>query len=204
MLSYTSHSSSPSGFEVLSAKWIPSQVLSIFALGFAACLFLWSSSALSSVTFRSYDNARTGWNQNETTLTPANVNPNTFHKIGELRVDDKIETSPLFVSGVNTVSGTRDLVIVATTNNTVFAFDANSNQLVWAKYLGTPVEKLKPAVYNKWGITSTPVVDTDTGTIYVVRLGWEGLIKCSGCSGYACSTATKTSVPRLSTGFRSK
>src|SRR6266566_143124 len=84
-----------------------------------------SASALSAaITTRSYDNARTGWNQSETTLNPLNVTPDSFHKVGELRVDDKIETSPLYVAGVNTNSGTRDLLIVATTNNTVFAFDA--------------------------------------------------------------------------------
>ncbi len=174
MLYDSSHSSTPAGIEPLSARWLSRRALRVFSLGFAAGFLVWSSIALSTVTTRSYDNARTGWNQNETTLTPASVNSNTFHKIGELRVDDKIEASPLFVSGVNTASGTHDLVIVATTNNTIFAFDANSNQLVWAKYLGTPVEGLKPAVYGKWGITSTPVVDTDTNTIYVVRLGWEG------------------------------
>ena len=90
------------------------------------------------VTTRSYDNARTGWNQNETTLNPANVTPNTFHKIDELRVDDKIEASPLFVPGVSTNSGPHDLLIVATTNNTVYAFDTQTNTQVWSKSLGPP------------------------------------------------------------------
>src|SRR3954466_10789311 len=62
------------------------------------------------VTTRSYDNARTGWSQNETTLKPSNVTPNTFHKIGELRIDDKIESSPLFVPDVSTNSGPHDLL----------------------------------------------------------------------------------------------
>lgn len=154
--------------------WASKGLSIVFFAGFIA----WSSSALSiAVTTRSYDSARTGWNQKETTLNPANVNPNTFHKVGELRVDDKIEASPLFVTGASTTSGLRDLVIVATTNNTVYAFHANSNALVWAKYLGSPVEGLKPAIYDKWGITATPVIDPDTNTLYVVRLGWEGVNK---------------------------
>src|SRR5262245_26434514 len=62
------------------------------------------------ITTRSYDNARTGWNRNETSLNLSNVTPSTFHKVGELRVDDKIEASPLYVASVNTNSGTRDLV----------------------------------------------------------------------------------------------
>jgi outer membrane protein assembly factor BamB len=93
--------------------------------------------------------------------------------VGELRVDDKIEASPLYVVGVNTSSGTRDLVIVATTNNTVYAFDASTNAQVWAKSLGPAVQGLKAAVYDKWGITATPVIDPDTDTLYVVRLAWE-------------------------------
>ncbi len=123
---------------------------------------------------RSYDENRTGWNRNETVLKPANVTPSTFHKVGELRVDDKIEASALYVAAVNTGAGTRDLVIVATTNNTVYAFDANTNTQIWAKSLGTAVQGIKAALYDKWGITSTPVVDTDTNTLYVVRLAWEG------------------------------
>lgn len=125
------------------------------------------------VTTRSYDNARTGWNQSESALTPATVTPSTFHKIGELRVDEKIEASPLYVSGVKTPSGPRDLLIVATTNNTVYAFDASTNAQVWAKRLDDPVRGVKRALYDKWGITSTPVVDTDTGTLYVVRWACE-------------------------------
>src|SRR5262249_45437613 len=114
-----------------------------------------------SVTTRSYDNTRTGWNQNETTLSPSNVSPNTFNKVQELRVDDKIEASPLYVADVNTISGPHDLLIVATTNNTVYAFDAKNETQVWSKSLGNAVEGIKTALYNKWGITSTPVVDPD-------------------------------------------
>jgi hypothetical protein len=124
------------------------------------------------VTTRSYDNARTGWNQNETTLKPTNVAPDTFHKVAELRVDDKIEASPLFVPGVSTNSGPHDLLIVATTNNTVYAFDTQTNMQVWSKSLGPPTGgpagKLAP--YDKWGVTSTPVIDPDTNTLYIVRL----------------------------------
>src|SRR3954462_3071006 len=133
------------------------------------------------VTTRSYDNARTGWNRNEPVLTPSAVTPATFHKIGELRVDDKIEASPLYVPGVATPAGPRDLIIVVTTNNTVYAFDAGTNVQVWAKWLGPPVKGYKLALYDNWGITATPVVDPETSTLYVVRWGCEAPPN-EGCS----------------------
>jgi hypothetical protein len=146
-----------------------------FFLGIATAAYIGSITGVlgATVTTRSYDSARTGWNQNETTLKPSNVNPNTFHKIGELRVDDKIESSPLFVPGVTTSSGPRDLLIVATTNNTVYAFDAQTNAQVWSRPLGPPGVDLKPAPYKNWGVTSTPVIDPDTNTLYIVRLVQE-------------------------------
>src|SRR5918992_1726591 len=147
--------------------------LLVGVLGLVACVVPVATPLSASITTRSSDNARTGWNQDETVLNPANVSPSTFHKIGELRVDDKIEASPLYVESVNTHSGTRDLVIVATTNNTVYAFDANTNAKVWDQSLGSAVQGLKPALYDKWGITATPVIDPDTNTLYVVRLAWE-------------------------------
>jgi outer membrane protein assembly factor BamB len=102
------------------------------------------------------------------------VTANTFHKLSELRVDDKIEASPLFVPNVSTRSGPHDLLIVATTRNTVYAFDTRTNTQVWSKSLGPPVEGIKPAPYDEWGVTSTPVVDPDSNTLYIVRLVWEG------------------------------
>src|SRR5581483_3955887 len=81
---------------------------------------------------RGYDLGRTGWNQNEAVLSPATVTPQTFHKIAEIRVvdpgapkgtNDKIEASPLYVSGVATPAGMRDLLVIATSQNNVMAFD---------------------------------------------------------------------------------
>src|SRR5215831_13170621 len=97
------------------------------------------------VSTRSYDLGRTGWNQNETVLNPTTVTPQTFHKIAEIRVVDpadpndgneKIEASPLYVAGATTPSGARDLLIVTTTQNKVYAFDAATNAMVWKRALG--------------------------------------------------------------------
>ena len=91
------------------------------------------------VTTRGYDLGRTGWNRDEPTLSPSTVTPTTFPKLGEIRVDGKIEASPLYISGVSTPGGPRDLLVVAVSNNTVYAFDANTRAQVWSRQLGAPV-----------------------------------------------------------------
>ncbi len=168
------------------------------------CVALGSTVSAISVTTRSYNLGRTGWNQNETVLKPSNVTASTFHKVGELRVDDKIEASPLFVEGVPTSSGVRDLIIVSTTNATVYAFDATTNAQVWVKNLGPAVQGLKPALYEKWGITSTPVVDPDTNTLYVVRLAWEGVNKVYRLFGLRLADGSEEIQSQAVDGFSVK
>ncbi len=150
-------------------------------LGFAAA---WSSSeALGAVNVleRSYNEFRTGTNTAETVLTPANVNSgaNQFHRRFVMSVDGKIEGSPLYASGINIAGGTHNVVYVATMHNTVHAFDADTGAQLSARWLGNPVtgndlHALKPTtIYDEWGIASTPVIDLATGTLYVVRWGYE-------------------------------
>jgi len=88
------------------------------------------------------DNARTGANTNESILTLSNVNTNTFGLLMKYDVDAYVYTQPLFVPGVKIPNqGTRDSVYVATENDSVYAFDANSNSganggLLWHVSLG--------------------------------------------------------------------
>jgi hypothetical protein len=133
------------------------------------------------VTQRSYDPNRTGANTTETLLTPANVSStaNQFHKQFVMRVDGKIEGSPLYASSVQIAGGTHNVIYVGTMHNTVFAFDADTGAQLSARWLGNPVtgfdlHTLKPAtIHTEWGILSTPVIDLTTGTLYVVRWGYE-------------------------------
>ncbi|MGB9196516.1 MAG: Ig-like domain-containing protein [Terriglobales bacterium] len=121
--------------------------------------------------------ARTGQNLNETILTPANVNVNQFGKLFAQNVDGIIVGQPLYASGVLMGDGlVHNVLIVVTQNNTVYAFDADSNAApIWSVSLddgGTPDPitdfGCKGTGFSEVGITSTPVIDPAKTTIYVV------------------------------------
>lgn len=168
--------------------WRP-HIWSAYGVGTAAlCALVWliasttsSAEAQVNVTERSYNPNRTGVNSGETILTPANVRAsmNQFHRRFVMKVDAKIEGSPLFLSGVTIAGGVHDVVYVATMHNTVYAFDADTGVQLSARWLGDPVigedlGRLKPiTIHREWGVAATPVIDLATGTIYVVRWGYE-------------------------------
>jgi len=130
-----------------------------------------------------YDNARTGWNPNEAVLTPANVNTTSFGLLFNLQVDGKVDAQPLYVSStpVTNSAGLHNIVIVATENDSVYAFDADAGTLYWQTSLVPSGEAPSDdrgcdQVTPEIGVTATPVVDRSdgingaNGTIYVVAM----------------------------------
>jgi hypothetical protein len=132
-----------------------------------------------------YDNWRSGSNSRETLLTPKNVNGQRFGKLFERSVDGDIYAQPLVKNRVQIPGlGTRNVVYVATTNNNLYAFDADIPQIgdpywhVGKDILGDPVPRaevsdLKPPdqylnFEHNIGVVATPVIDGTTNTIYLV------------------------------------
>ncbi|HEX4851262.1 MAG TPA: discoidin domain-containing protein, partial [Puia sp.] len=131
------------------------------------------------------DIQRTGWNSRETILTTRNVRPGTFGKIFSRTVDDQIYAQPLIINNVTIPGvGIRNLVIIATVNNTVYAFDADSASVsnpYWKVNLspaGTRPPKNSDMTgacggnykdfSGNMGIVGTPVIDSATLTLYLV------------------------------------
>src|SRR6266567_2608418 len=72
-----------------------------------------------------YDNQHTGANTNEVLLNPNNVNKKSFAQLKSYPVDAQIYAQPLYMPNVAVKGTTKNLVIVATENNSVYAFDAD-------------------------------------------------------------------------------
>jgi len=144
----------------------------------AILVFINSTTLLSvgqiAITTYHYDNNRTGWNQSETVLTPANVGSPSFGLLQTVALDDQVDAQPLVVPGVQITAGKflglHDVVYVATENNTVYAIDAHSGAVLLNPNFGTPVSNPLGCTNNgpNVGITSTPVIDPDSQTLYVM------------------------------------
>jgi hypothetical protein len=146
--------------------------LSIGLVFFATVVVAGSAAAQSpvAVTTYHYDTLRTGWNSNETTLTPQNVNATTFGILKTVTLDNQVDAQPLIVPNQTIAGSTHDVVYVATESNTIYAIDTSSGAKLLGRNLGSPVPKPLECGNNAAvvGITSTPVIDLTSQTLFVV------------------------------------
>lgn len=121
------------------------------------------------------DTFHSGLNSHETILTPSNVNASQFGKRASYPVDGQVYTEPLYLPGVTMNNTVYNVVFVATENDSLYAFDADAGTLLWKKSFLVNGESvvttndvtcndLKPII----GITSTPVIDPSSGTLFLV------------------------------------
>ena len=174
-----------------------------------AVLFVWTSrprvrvvaqgAAVNAPTFH-YDSQRTGWNPNETTLTPANVSGPQFGPLWNSPQFDQVTiggtdyaphmyASPLYVDDVLLSTGPyagRDFQVVfaATGNGFVYAVNAFDNtvadslvpagSILWRVKLGTPTRGPDGGV--PLGVLGTPTIDLNATPprLYVAADTTEG------------------------------
>jgi hypothetical protein len=140
-----------------------------------------------SVLTQHNDNSRLGWNDNETALTTSNVNAQQFGEVFTLAVDDQVYAQPLVVGHVSIGDGNHNVVLIATVNNTLYAYDGDDGTLYWQKSFTAP--GMRPPTHvdmtgacsgsytdfsGNIGIVGTPVIDPATGTMYFVARSTTG------------------------------
>jgi hypothetical protein len=132
-----------------------------------------------SVTTYHYDNLRSGLYANETALTPGAVQK-SFALRHTVELDDQVDVQPLVMTGVNITAGQHqgkhDVVYVETENNTVYAIDAASGQILLSPNFGAPIPMPLGCTNNgpNVGIDGTPVIDRATSSMYVVVYTSQG------------------------------
>jgi hypothetical protein len=147
---------------------------------------LWLTLCAAQISVPTYHNnpRRTGDNIAESTLTPKNVNVQYFGKLFSQAVDGFIYAQPLYQQNVVLANQTvHNVVFVATMNDSVYAFDADSNTgsnsaPLWQASFINPGQGITPVptadvacsdiVSPVIGVLSTPVLDPVGGTLYVL------------------------------------
>jgi len=153
-----------------------------------------------SVLTQHNDNARTGANLLENKLNVSNVNKQSFGKLAFRLVDGNVYAQLLLVSQAQIAGrAPANAVIVATENNTVYAFDADdtgqasTTAKLWqtaAGALGTPIASQQlyhdikadgcSDITTQIGITSTPAIQItsqsapQTGIVFVAAKSFDG------------------------------
>ncbi len=150
-----------------------------------------SASAMVAVTdltgVATYHNnlARDGTNTQEYGLTTSSVKTATFGKLFSCPVDGAAYTQPLWVPSLNIGGQVRNAIFVATQHDSVYAFDADVSpcsqlwhvNLLDTAHGGTSGEMPVPTgdvgsgfqdILPEIGVTGTPVIDSASGTLYVV------------------------------------
>jgi outer membrane protein assembly factor BamB len=154
--------------------WLPYMAIPVVMLSPA------SGTRLVIATAR-FDNSRDAANTSETILTPANVKAGKFGLVCKMEVDGDLFSQPLYVPHI-TVAGTpRDLILVATMHNSVYAFDANGCAPIWTTNFGQAwqfrnyphIDNPKSPLFYEHEVGASNVV-ADSTNVYVVTASATG------------------------------
>jgi hypothetical protein len=108
-----------------------------------------------------YDAAHSGNNTAETTLTQANVDQ--LQRRYQATLPANVDSAPVYLSNVDTSSGTKDLLFLLAQDGTLMALDAADGSVVWSHQ--------EP---GNQPTTSAPAIDP--GRAYVYAYGLDGFV----------------------------
>jgi hypothetical protein len=115
------------------------------------------------------DSQHSGNNPAETVLTPANVS--ALVQKYQVTLSATADSTPVFLEGVTTPSGVKDLLFVTTRDGRIIALDAQSGAQVWTHQYGPgacQINSTGGACYT----TSSPAIDPSGD--YVYSYGLDG------------------------------
>ena len=146
---------------------------------------------LAGVTTYHNNLSRDGTNTHEYALTTSNVTSLSFGKLFSCIIDSPAYAQPLWVANLKIGGGTHNVVFVASSRNTVYAFDADKSPCVtyWSvsllgsgeTYLGNS-EISSGDIQPDIGIVGTPVIDLSSQTLYVVTKSKDNGSSCAPSS----------------------
>jgi putative pyrroloquinoline-quinone binding quinoprotein/putative pyrroloquinoline-quinone-binding quinoprotein len=139
----------------------PVSVLVVAAMS-AAGLTAVAAGPAADETTAAQNNLRDGWDPNEPALTQSAVEGGQFGQVFKTAVNGQVYAQPLVVGNT---------VIVATETDWVYGLNAKTGAIDWKTSLGqayqiNSCDDLTPSI----GVTSTPVYDPNTGSVYVMAL----------------------------------
>lgn len=137
-----------------------------------------SAQAAHSETMAAQNQLRDDWDPDEPALTPAAVGGGQFGQLFATHVNGQVYAQPLVLDTPGTPANAPGTsVIVATEDNYVYSLNGTTGAVQWSRNLGTPwswnvmhCADLVPDI----GITSTPVYDAATNTLYVFAVTADG------------------------------
>ena len=140
-------------------RWIAGLTPVALLLGTAAAL---PTVAKADVVTNQNDNDRTSWDSNEPGLSPSSVSASDFGQLFSTQLSGQVYADELVV---------KNTVIAATENNNIYGLNPETGAILWQRNVGTPWPSsvlgcgdLTPNI----GITSTPVYDAATDSVFFV------------------------------------
>ena len=126
-----------------------------------------------------YNDLRTGWNSEEKALTPMVLKSGSFGLLFKSGIfDEQIDAQPLILSNFPVKGERKNVIIVVTEYNTIYALDADSGSVIATRSIAPAVPSTEVCgnASDHLGINSTPVIDEARDTLYLVAAEWSVIL----------------------------